>query len=63
MILTGNNMWGFIKYCFYCWGITISAAFGHNPSGLTWKTGIVGVLTQIVVLVVIYVIAIIFKNK
>ena len=61
-------MWEFIKYCFYCMGITISAAFGHNPNGLTWKSGIVGILTAIVLLAVIlciiYLISfIIQKNK
>lgn len=46
-------MWEFIKYCFYCMGITISAAFGHNPSGLTWKTGIIGVLTAIILIAIV----------
>ena len=41
-------MWEFIKYCFYCLGIIISAGFGDNPPGLTWKTGIVGTLTLLV---------------
>ena len=40
-------MWDFIKYCLYCMGITISAAFGYNPSNLTWKTGITGMLTAV----------------
>ncbi len=61
-------MWEFIKYCFYCMGITISAAFGYNPSGLTWKTGIIGVLTAIVLLAliicIIYLVSfLIQKNK
>jgi len=61
-------MWEFIKYCFYCMGITISAAFGYNPSGLTWKTGIIGVLTSIVLLAliicIIYLVSfLIQKNK
>lgn len=61
-------MWEFIKYCFYCMGITISAAFGHNPSGLTWKTGIIGVLTAIILIAlivcIIYLVTfIIQKNK
>lgn len=61
-------MWEFIKYCFYCMGITISAAFGHNPSGLTWKTGIIGVLTAIILIALIVCIIylvnfIIQKNK
>lgn len=61
-------MWEFIKYCFYCMGITISAAFGYNPSGLTWKTGIIGVITAIVLLAliicIIYLVSfLIQKNK
>jgi hypothetical protein len=49
-------------------GITISAAFGYNPSGLTWKTGIIGVLTSIVLLAliicIIYLVSfLIQKNK
>ena len=61
-------MWEFIKYCFYCMGITISAAFGHNPSGLTWKTGIIGVLPAIILIAIgvciIYLVNfIIQKNK
>jgi hypothetical protein len=49
-------------------GITISAAFGYNPSGLTWKTGIIGVLTAIVLLAliicIIYLVSfLIQKNK
>ena len=61
-------MWEFIKYCFYCMGITISAAFGHNPSGLTWKTGIIGVLTAIILIAIVVCIIylvnfIIQKNK
>ena len=43
-------MWELIKYCFYCMGTTISASFGYNPERLTWKTGITGVLTTIVLL-------------
>lgn len=46
-------MWEFIKYCFYCMCITISAAFGYNPSGLTWKTGVIGIVTEIVLLALI----------
>ena len=61
-------MWDFIKYCLYSLGITISAAFGNNPSGLTWKTGFVGVVTAIVllslVLCIIYLVTfVIQKNK
>ena len=50
----GNEMWDAIKYCIYCLGIIISSAFGYNPEGLTWKTGVIGVVTCIVVLSVIY---------
>ena len=53
----GNEMWDAIKYCIYCLGIIISSAFGYNPEGLTWKTGVIGVVTCIVVLSVIYCIA------
>ena len=38
-------MLGFVKYCFICLGIVISAAFGNNPKGLTVKTGVTGMLT------------------
>ena len=38
-------MWEFIKYCFKCLGIAIAGYFGANPKGLTWKTGLVGILT------------------
>ena len=61
-------MWEFIKYCFYCMGITISAAFGYNPSGLTWKTGFIGVATAIlslafIICIVYFVSFIAQKNK
>lgn len=61
-------MWQFIKYCFYCMLLTISAAFGFNPSGLTWKNIIVGALTTIIllalILCIVYLIAFVFqKNK
>ena len=46
-------MWNFIKYCIYCMGITISAAFGNNPSGLTLKTGIIGLITAIIILAIV----------
>ena len=41
-------MWEFIKYCFFCVGVVISAAFGHNPPGLTLKNSIVGLLSLLV---------------
>ena len=34
-------MWEFIKYCLYCLGMSISAAFGNNPEGMTFKHAIV----------------------
>ena len=43
-------MWEFIKYCFKCLGIVIAGSFGYNPTGLTWKTGIVGVVTLFVLI-------------
>ena len=46
-------MWIFIKHCLFCMGITISAAFGYNPSGLTWKTGLIGVATAVVLFAVV----------
>jgi len=59
-------MWEFIKYCFLCMCIVISAAFGYNPSGLTWKTGIIGVLTVIVlaalIICIIYLVFFIIKK-
>lgn len=54
IIRKGNEMWDLIKYCIYCLGIIISAAFGYNPEGLTWKTGVIGALTCIVLVFVIY---------
>lgn len=45
-------MFKFIKYCLLCMCLTISAAFGNNPEGLTWKTGITGVLTAIVLILI-----------
>lgn len=44
----------FIVYCFHCMGITISAAFGYNPSGLNLKTGIIGVTTSIVLIALLF---------
>ena len=41
-------MWEFIKYCLYCFGIAISAAFGNNPDGLSINTAIVGIITMYV---------------
>lgn len=43
-------MWEFIKYCFYCLGMSISAAFGNNPEGMTFKYAIVGSITMFVLL-------------
>lgn len=31
-----------IKYMFYCLSLFISAAFGNNPDGLRWETGLIG---------------------
>lgn len=45
-------MWNIIKYMFYCLGILISAAFGYNPENLTWKTGLIGVGTLILLLLI-----------
>ena len=37
-----------IKYCLYCFGIFISASFGNNPSGLSFETVLVGIVTCLV---------------
>ena len=47
-------MWSFIKYCFFCLGTVVSAAFGNNPECLTWKNGIVGILTLIALACLIF---------
>ena len=36
----------FIKYCFYCFLMAISAAFGNNPEGMTFKNIIIGIITM-----------------
>ena len=41
-------MWEFIKYCLYCFLMAISAAFGNNPEGMTFKNVIVGGITMFV---------------
>lgn len=38
-------MWEAILYCLKCFVLVLSSSFGGNPSGLTWKVEIVGVLT------------------
>lgn len=43
-------MWEFIKYCLYCLLMAISAAFGNNPEGMTFKNAIVGIITMFVLL-------------
>jgi len=46
-------MWEFIKYCLYCFGIVISAAFGNNPEGMNLKNIIVGGITIFVLLALV----------
>ena len=41
-------MWEFIKYCIYCLLMSISAAFGNNPKGMTFKHAIIGSITMFV---------------
>lgn len=41
-------MWEFIKYCLYCLLMAISAAFGNNPKGMTFKHAMVGIATMYV---------------
>lgn len=43
-------MWEFIKYCFYCLLMTISAAFGNNPEGMSFKNIVTGIVTMFVLL-------------
>lgn len=43
-------MWEFIKYCWYCFLMVISAAFGNNPEGMTFKNIMVGIVTMFVLL-------------
>ena len=40
-------MWEFIKYCLL---MSISAAFGNNPEGMTFKHILVGSITMFVLL-------------
>ena len=55
----------FVIYCLKCVGIAIAGAFGGNPEGLTFKTGIIGIITlfilfilgTLLVLGVLYIIA------
>ena len=43
-------MWELIKYCLYCLLMSISAAFGNNPEGMTFENAIVGIITMFVLL-------------
>ena len=43
-------MWEFIKYCLKCLSMSISASFGNNPEGMTFKHAIVGRITMLVLL-------------
>lgn len=43
-------MWEIIKYMFYCLSLFISAAFGNNPDGLTWVTGLIGFGTLVLII-------------
>ena len=43
-------MWKFIKYCLFCLLMSISAAFGNNPEGMTFRHAIVGIITIFVLL-------------
>ncbi len=43
-------MWKFIKYCLNSLLMSISAAFGNNPQGMTFKHAIVGIITMFVIL-------------
>ena len=50
----GADMWKFISYCFWCICVVVSAAFGNNPSGLTWQHGIIGVISLIVLGLIVF---------
>lgn len=39
-----------IKYMLYCLSLFISAAFGNNPDGLTWVTGLIGFGTLVLII-------------
>ena len=60
-------MWKFIKYCLKCLGIAISASFGNNPEGMSFKTVIIGFITMVVLLgllfLVLYLIALLKNIK
>ncbi|HAX03199.1 MAG: hypothetical protein A2Y45_07180 [Tenericutes bacterium GWC2_34_14] len=43
-------MWEIIKYMFYCLSLFISVAFGNNPDGLTWVTGLIGFGTLVLII-------------
>lgn len=43
-------MWNFIKYCLKCFLIIIAAAFGNNPSDISFKNVIVGIITMFVLI-------------
>lgn len=47
-------MFATLQYYLYCMCMIISAAFGNVSEELTWKTGIIGMLTTIVLLLVAY---------
>ena len=46
-------MGNFLKYCIYCLGLVIDAAFGNNPAGLTVERILVGAVVLVVGLGVI----------
>lgn len=41
---------GIFKYCLYCLLMSISAAFGNNPEGMTFERVIVGMITMYILL-------------
>ena len=43
-------MWEFIKYCLYCLLMSIPAASGDVPEGMTFKHAIIGSITMFVLL-------------
>ena len=47
-------MFATLQYYLYCMCMIISAAFGNVSEELTWKTGIIGMLTTIVLLLIAY---------
>ena len=60
-------MWDFIKYCLYCLGLAILGSMGNNPEGLTFTTGLVGILTFFALIGIgcglLYVISLFLKPK